>query len=162
MKAIFKKKKTSDLILTLVRDDESVTWTKIRPGLEYHDLAHYVVEKNMAWDEAFFGLINRGIDIGDFESRVQEKKRQAIDSISIEALQAEHIVNLMATEFLYASNVGFIKELKKILMQSELSYPDKLDEDVLSSIKEEYFHLIKRMNMLKPGETLELNFECRS
>ena len=62
------KKMISKLsILTIVRNDNTSTWSKLHRGLETHDLAHYAVESTLKFKNAFYGLINEGYTVADFE-----------------------------------------------------------------------------------------------
>ena len=44
MEISLQKHSTKPSILKCVRNDGSVTWAKLHPGTETHDLAHFAVE----------------------------------------------------------------------------------------------------------------------
>jgi hypothetical protein len=62
-----KKMLTKPSILSSTRNDGSTTWSKLHRGLETHDLAHYAVESTLRFSKAFYGIINEGYNISDFE-----------------------------------------------------------------------------------------------
>ena len=62
-----KKMLTKPSILSITRNDGSTTWSKLHRGLETHDLAHYAVESTLRFSKAFYGIINEGYNISDFE-----------------------------------------------------------------------------------------------
>ncbi len=65
------KNKNGLTVLTITKDDGSVTWSKLQRGLEFHDLAHYAVEKELQLKNSFYGMVNKGLDIHDFENKLK-------------------------------------------------------------------------------------------
>ncbi len=53
-------------ILHCTREDGSVTFAKLHPNLEIHDITHYVVEQHLNFSNAFYGLLSQGHDIFRF------------------------------------------------------------------------------------------------
>ena len=49
MKVKFKKGKERD-ILECTRVDGSITWRKVHPGMIFHDMLHYIIEKQLRFD----------------------------------------------------------------------------------------------------------------
>ena len=158
LRLVFKKHLDKPNTLTIFREDGTSTWAGIHPGLETHDLAHFAVEQTLKMKEAFFGLISEGFEITDFELPNDQKPGRLM-KLPFEALQSEHLVNLIQTEkqqkdkridlIIYLESIfetnglPFIPELSKLLPQIRVLY-HKLSEDWLST---------------KPKETLELMFE---
>ena len=158
MRIQIKKNHSKPCILTCIRDDESVTWAKLHQGMEAHDLAHYAVEKVLGFDQAFFGLLNKGYEIGDFELP-KDKRPSELQPINLHAsaLQTEHIVNLLTVEFFNTGVDGnFLETLRSILAENQLSYPDALTEDTLKEIRTMFTELLYRWGALGDGEVLEL------
>lgn len=55
--------------ITCTRNDGTVTWQAYGPNSDFfgaHDLTHYVVETELGYKHAFFGMIAQGRDINDF------------------------------------------------------------------------------------------------
>jgi len=150
----FYKKTEDHIVMTIVRDDGSKTWSRLRSGFEDHDLAHYAVEKVLGMDQAFFGMINQGVEIADFE----DKEKQP--DISAEAIQAEHLVNLLQTE--YWNNhelIDILKELSLIFIQKKLPQIDRLNESRLDEIRAVYKSAIISLRKLEKGGALKFEIE---
>lgn len=146
-------------VLTCVRDDGSVTWSKSAHGGFFgpHDLMHYAVETTLGMRRAFFGLVAEGWDVVTFE------ERGAAARLPAEALYAEQIVNLLlqetveggrraATEFnstLAAAVAGARKALPAPPMVTELQ---------LSQIRDRFDELARRYRTLGEEESLEVSF----
>ncbi len=147
-------------VLTITRADGTSTWSKLHKGLETHDLAHFAVEKCLGFTKAFYGLINQGNRITDFElPRDQRPTAVTPENLDVEALVTEHIVNLLEIEHLNSGfNANFLTDLKIILDQNNLPFPNELNNDTLQSIKTMYQALVQQWLALTPDETLELNF----
>jgi len=148
-----KKSISKSSILTIMRSDRSTTWTKLHRGMETHDLAHYAVEKTLGFKDAFYGIINKGFNISDFEL----PKDMRPNLITSESLVTEHIVNLLEVEFLNSgSNQNFIEDLKRILNDNNLPIPIALNAQTLSNIRTMYQDLIKKWRLLNDNEVLNL------
>jgi hypothetical protein len=157
-----KKGKGKPSTLTCIRVDGSSTWTNLHHGIETHDLAHYAVESELGFRDAFYGMVNRGFHIGDFELPRDRRPRELIPAnLPAEALQTEHIVNLLQIEYFNtgAEDPDFLANLANILEQNDLPFPEGLDEAALQRIRETYRDLVSRWMMLPPGEMLELEMK---
>jgi hypothetical protein len=154
-----KKGKGKPSTLTCIRADGSSTWTKLQRGMEMHDLAHYAVESELEFRDAFYGIVNRGFQVGDFELPRDRRPRELIPAnLPVEAIQTEHIVNLLQIEYFNtgAEDPDFLANLANILEQYDLPFPEELDEAALQRIRKTYHDLVSRWMMLPPGEMLEL------
>ena len=146
--------------LHCIREDGSVSWTKLQPALEFHDLAHYVVETELGFTMAFYGLLSKGYSIEDFELPREQRPFALVPAnLPLQALQTEHIVNLLQTmdESIY-SNEEILVELHRILSQNDLAYPEHLDAKIMASIRFRIKGLVHKWNGLQAGEKLELEF----
>ena len=153
----FNRKSEKDLLLIITRTDGSQTWTKIHPGLILHDLAHYTVEKELQIKNGFFGIINEGIEIEDFESHERRSKFPKLKNLPLEAIQVEHVVNLLQIEYLQNTDKEqFLENLKEVLESNDLPYMTSMSADKLKNIREEFYPLSDSLTQLKSGETLEL------
>lgn len=147
-------------ILKCIREDGSSTWTRIDPAIEFHDLAHYVVETELKFNKAFYGLVAAGFNIGDFELPRDQRPNELIPSnLPAEALQTEHIVNLLqlASDG-QMSESDILKSLSTILEENNLPFPGKLSTKSLRSIQIRLKGVLLRWNRLEPAEVLELKF----
>ncbi|NET32596.1 MAG: hypothetical protein F6K19_11375 [Cyanothece sp. SIO1E1] len=157
----FKKQKDQSAVLTLHRTDGSSTFTKIRPGLEVHDLAHYVVETVLEFKEAFYGLINQGYTVPDFEKPRDQRPLALIpENLPKESLQTEFIVNQLQVElFNSGEQEEFLALLEQAMSARGLNIPANLTTDKLSIMREQLRSLVKQWRELNVGNTLELSME---
>ncbi|MEW7289126.1 hypothetical protein [Aquimarina sp. 2304DJ70-9] len=144
--------------LTCIRKDQSSTWSKLHKGTETHDLAHYAVEKIMGYTNAFYGILNEGYDIADFELP-KNKRPEPLQPKNLHpsALQTEHIVNLLQVEFLNSGeDSNFIASLRSILEDDSIPFPEDLDNNKLNQIRQLYSELLFKWGALGDDEQLEL------
>ena len=155
----FKKNRNKPTILHFKRTDGTTTWTKLRPGLEAHDLAHYVIETVLGYKNAFYGLINQGYEVGDFEVPRSQRPEALIPvNLPLEAIQSEYIVNQLQTEYLggYGQSPDFMETLAAALKEKALPFPSALTLDRLEEIRLQFHALLLQWHNLKEGEELAL------
>lgn len=158
-KVQFIKKIRKESVIRFLRSDGTVTWRKIHPGTEDHDLAHYAVESELRLQRAFYGLLNAGIEIADFELPANLKPDLLWrDNMPYDAQVAEFIVNLLQTDR-WNSDIGkdFISQLRQILEQRDITYPEDLTEDRLEKIRHVYTDLMARWNLTPEDSSLQLD-----
>ena len=151
---------TKPSVLTIQRTDGSSTWAKLHRGLETHDLAHFAVESKLGYTHAFYGIIDKGYNIGDFElPREQRPIEVRPENLHKEAIITEHIVNLLEIELLNSGwNDNFLSELKIILTDNGLSFPEHLNDDTLNEIRTTYHDLYNKWLVLEEGQEISLDF----
>lgn len=153
----FKKKSENVLHLVITRTDGSQTWSKIYPGLHVHDIAHYAVEKVLQLKNGFFGIINRGVEIEDFESHERRNRIPEVQNLPVESIQTEHIVNLLQIEYLQKTEKdAFINNLYEVLIANDLPLFLPLTEEKLEDIRKEFYKLAEKLIQLRTGDMLEL------
>ena len=142
------------------RSDGSSSFAKLYSGLEIHDLAHYVVESELNMTTAFYGLVARGFDIEDFGMDRELRPKELLPSgLSDQALQAEHIVNLLQVEFSEPGNAfNFIDTLRAILLEKGIRFPQALNEESLGRIRARLKELMTQWNSLPYGSGIQLSF----
>ncbi|MEZ5040894.1 MAG: hypothetical protein R2828_13445 [Saprospiraceae bacterium] len=140
------------------RTDGTATWTKLRPGLEAHDLAHYVIETVLGYKNAFYGLINQGYEVGDFELPREQRPEALIPAnIPLEAIQTEYIVNQLQTEYLsYGQSPDFVETLAAALKEKALPFPSALTLERLEEIRMQFRTLLFQWHALNEGDELAL------
>ncbi len=155
------KRQNKPTILKCIRADKSETWSKLHPNTEYHDLAHIAVEKVLGFKNAFYGLVSQGVGISDFElPEAQKPEALRGPNLPKESLVTEHLVNLLTIEqFNTKGPIDFIKEIKKILVENNLPYPNTLTEHTLNFIRTEYTRLIAAWKNVQDGAYLENKFD---
>ena len=157
----FKKQKDGSAVLTCFRTDGTSTFTKIRPGLEVHDLAHYVVETNLGFKEAFYGLINQGFTVPDFELPRDQRPLALIpENLPAESLQTEYIVNQLQVELLNSGEQqDSISLLQQAMTSRGLAFPSELTADMMPSMRRELKDLVARWQALSAGEVILLEMD---
>jgi hypothetical protein len=160
LKITVKKSIEKSSVLNIRRSDGSTTWSKLHRGMETHDLAHYVVEKTLQFNYAFYSIIDKGFDISDFELPKDERPKDLQPKhLHPEALITEHIVNLLEIEFLNSGfNANFITDLKQILEDNHLPFPEQLNSETLEIIRAQYHNLVNQWRCLKSNEELSVAF----
>jgi hypothetical protein len=150
-----------NVVLKCIRQDESITWSKLHPNTEYHDLAHIAIEETLRFKNAFFGMISKGINISDFELP-EHQKPEALKGFHLpkESLVTEHLVNLLMVEhFNTTSPIDFLDQAQHILIENKLPFPTALTEEKLAIIRKEYTQLITSWHAIEDGKYLEKTFE---
>ncbi len=153
------KRKNAGTVLTVFRADGTTTWSALHPGLEIHDLAHYVIERTLALDDAFFGILSQGYAIQDFElPRAQRPAALLPANLPVTALQVEHLVNLLLTER-QAGHVfpDFRHQLATILIRSDLPMLETLTEHHLQLIRQQLEDLWLTWRAIPVGGVLDLS-----
>ncbi|MBS1666556.1 MAG: hypothetical protein JST58_04190 [Bacteroidetes bacterium] len=137
------------------RDDSTTTWMHADDFFVMHDLSHFAIEKTLGYTEAFMGMLNRGMDIKEFESR--EKRLQL--TIAPEAVFAENMANLFLMEIVQGNLEDFNQTLGQSFksMGKELNPPVLLDHEI-HSIRDYLRKLIDDWKNLEMGKTLILSF----
>ncbi len=153
MEIEFYKTKDNRTILTITRSDGSKTWSKLHRGIEDHDLAHFAVEETLHIRRGFYGIINSGVDIHDFEDK------ESRPDINEEALQVEYFVNLLQTEYWNAGEqLDILKMLRDILTATGLPMIANLSAETLVEIRKIYHEQILKLKLLQPGQKLHFTF----
>lgn len=161
MKIQIKKGLFNQVTLTITRDDGTSDWTKLHPNMYAHDIGHYVIETVLEFSKAFYGLINEGYNIKDFELPKPERP-PALQPVNlpIEALQTEFIVNQIQVErFNSGKDPNFLETLRAALLMKELPFPEKLTSEKLDEIRLKYDQLITAFHQLPENDILELEIK---
>jgi len=155
MEISFTRKAFKKHIISCKRTDGSVTWMQCDDFFVHHDLMHYAVETIMHYRNAFYGMLESGIDISDFE--LPKEKRTF--NYSSEALHSETLVGLINTEL----SQGNFEDMQQVTREMyELNYPSvtapELSPELVTRIKEKYQELVLYWMKLVPNEKLTLQF----
>lgn len=148
-------------ILNCVREDRTSTYASLYPNLEIHDIAHFVVETNLKYTNAFYGLLAQGYAISDFQLPPEERP-EALKSknLSAEALVTEHMVNILQTMYKqYNSKTDFLQLLFTILKENQLAIPKGLTPEKFNAMYQQLKELMLEWQELSFTQKLKLNFE---
>ena len=138
-----------------IRDDGSETWMASDDFFIRHDLSHYAIETILQFKTAFYGMIQNGMDIRDFENK---EKRKAL-LITAEAWYAENMANLFLMETKNGNFEDFNSISSQTLAEMNLPFPALLlNDDDLNTIRNYLQQLLFQWNQLPTGDTLRLNF----
>lgn len=156
-----KKRNDAPSVLTVIRPDGTTTYSKLQFSFEIHDIAHYVVEQQLGFRNAFYGLLSKGHDIGDFQLPKKERP-QALHPKNLhhEALVTEHLVNLLTIDYLEkGTHTDSLKILASILEENTLAFPEQLTQERFLLMKQELRQLMEKWSHTVAGERLKLVFE---
>lgn len=142
-------------VIKYIRDDSTVTWMNADDFFVQHDLSHYAIEKILHYTSAFMGMLNKGMDIKDFENR--EKRKQITDTQ--EAMYAENMANLFLMEIVQGNFDDFNEVSKQAFETMNTIYlAPSLSEKEISAIRILLRRLLNGWKELPDGQTMILNF----
>lgn len=147
----------SKLICT--RKDGSFTSSLMYPGIELHDIIHYAVETILEVKKGFYGILDQGFQIEDFELPRHQRPAALIPSnLPVESIQSEFLVNQLMMEILQDPIDDFMEVFKKALDANKLPFPERLNESTLSEIRKLIHTIKKQWSDLADGKSMELTF----
>ena len=153
MDIIFKKGTTKNTI-TCTRSDGTSTWQEAEPFHILHDLTHYAVETTLGTQQGFYGLLQQGLDITDFE----KKQKITPQTLPREAIRTEILVTLFLTEI---NDHQPLADFNQTFAETIRPYGIDiipLDQNLLTTIRMMRDNLIKKWKNLSSGSTLALRY----
>jgi len=156
MQILFTNIGNGNHVLSCKRKDGSITWKHVSPFFIHHDLCHFAAEQSIPLKNAFFGMVNNGTNISDFELPKDQRSFQLTE----EAIFAEHLVNLLTIELAQGKMENFLEILR--ISFHEHSATDLLTTVTatkLDEIRNRCEELKKMWDSLPENETLTLLFE---
>lgn len=101
---IFTKGDAKYSYLKCIRDDKTFTASKMpEQGIMPHDMIHYVAEKHLALEHAFYGQLKAGANI-DFNQKHNQLSQESVDKT--ESRQSECIVEALQS-VLWSGNFDY-------------------------------------------------------
>ena len=149
--------KHSDKPNTLLyeRDDGTETWMGADEFFVRHDLSHYALEKSLGYTTAFMGMLNKGMEVKDFEDRQKRKSLLLTD----EAVYAENMANLFLMELVQGEVPDFNVLVAEAFVRMGTAYPPpRLTPGQLSRIRNLLRRLLEEWRRLPTGQTMSLLF----
>ena len=156
-----KKGKDGSGALSCQRADGSVVYqrqnAKQARYFVRHDLTHFAVETVLGHRRGFYGLIAQGWSFEDFGEKWDKKKWPA------DAEPSELIVGLFdaenASEAQWSAEEFNVhaKEFMRQLGNNEIG--EVIDQEQVERVRARIGELMKRWERVKPGGTMELEFE---
>lgn len=159
MRVEIRKSATGDARLTVTRADG--TWTAGRLGQggfgAVHDLAHFVVETTLGRRDGFYGLLEQGRNISDFE------QPGAAREIPDEAVAVECIVGQLTNLVLTGPPVDLAGFNWLVAAAVRGTRPNakipRIDESSFSEMQRSLKEKVEVWRALKPGGVLALEFD---
>jgi hypothetical protein len=149
----FKKNEGKKHVISYHRDDGTKEWMHADDFMIMHDLSHFAIEKTLGYKTAFYGMINRGIELTDF---LDKTKREAMDLTS-EAAYAESMANLFLMEIWQGRFENFNQVQQGTLHTSAPDVqPLNLLNDEIDAIRSCLVRLLHQWQKLQPGESIQL------
>lgn len=152
MEIIFTKKEEGQHLINCKRKDGTETWMKLSSFFVMHDLMHFDLESEFRFTTAFYGMIENGVAISDFELPKENRNFE----LTPEAIFAEHLVNLLLIEATQGVFENFEEEFAKAV-KHETEYP-KPDVVKLDVVRKKFGLLTDKWNTFELGNSLELKF----
>lgn len=122
----------------------------------YHDLCHYAVETILPLKNAFFGMVAGGIDISEFDLPLEKRNVE----ISVEAIFAEHLVNLFVTDHTQGridNLTGLMEDIYR--GQGGSTILPLLTDEKIEMIRAKVNELSAQWKSVPEKQALRLNFE---
>lgn len=155
----FTKAKTQNKsdVLTCIRSDGSTTWMIESAHFIQHDLIHYVVEMNLGFNNAFYGLVANGWDIQEF-GRVDPTTGKK-PAHPVEAGQVEFIVGLLQAELSDGqTDDNFLNTLETACAGRGVPAPRGITDENLAKVRAKIKDLRTKWEDMLAGESLEFEF----
>lgn len=124
-----------------------MTASVVSTGLPQHDLAHYVVERQLGIQRGFYGNIVAGFSLDELGDT------NIIKTLPAESMRVESLARALQ---LVAGGQDVSQFLW--LAGDDAAYFSNVTQDRIKSMVEEYQELLARWAKLGEGETLELVF----
>jgi len=143
-------------VILYKRNDGTETWMQAGDYFVRHDLSHYAIEKTLRYTTAFMGMLNKGMDIRDFEDRSKRKQL----TVTKEAWYAENMANL----FLIEIAQGYFDDFNQVAVSTfanmglELPAP-QLSVTEIAAVRQYLEELLQSWNRLPPDHAILLTFE---
>jgi hypothetical protein len=140
--------------LVCEKKDGSFEIADLGPKLPFHDIAHFIVERQLKLSNGFYGNIYEGYSVSQLsdkeiiktlplQSAVSEIITRALQSLAAGACTTEQFTELIHAEFkLYSINS-----------------PLHLGKQEINGMLTDYQNLVSHWQKLKEGESLELNLQ---
>lgn len=157
MNIAFKKREGAYSQIICIRDDGSRSESLFpNIGPLPHDLIHYVVEKTLGLQKAFFGLVAGGAPIG---YNRQHNRPLAKEQDITENWQSESLVEAIQTEVLSkrARAMDFMQLVKQYCEMHDVPVP-QISTEQLHSILDELDHYGREWQSLGANHQIRVNF----
>lgn len=138
-------------LLVCERRDGAFEITDIGPGLPAHDIAHFIIERELKLEHGFYGNIYYGFTV-----------RQLSQKEIIQGLHIESGVSEIATRALQSLSTGactpdqFLQLIEEEFNKFSIVYPLSFTEETISRMLTDYQGLIDQWQELREGQSIDL------
>jgi hypothetical protein len=155
MEIRFTKKAEGRHIISCKRRDGTETWMHSSLFFITHDLCHFAVETLLGLPSAFFGMLASGTDINDFELPKEQREFE----LTKDAVQAEHLVNLLTIEYNQGKVDDFITQLVQGSREElDNTFVQQLQNGKLDEIRKYFASLMLQWSEMEEGKTMTFTF----
>ena len=155
MKVELQKNSGSKNIIRFFTKDDKIEWAYGDDFMILHDLSHYTIEKTLGYTTAFFGLIQSGVKIKDFN----DKELRGKMNLTNEAWYAEGLANLILIEYTQGAFENFNEVFKSTLNKTNPTIPSlTISDKNLVETRILYDDLVKKWKTLEVKQTMVLEF----
>jgi hypothetical protein len=155
MRVVLQKNTGSKNCIRFYTKGDSIEWANGDDFMMLHDLSHYSIEKTLGYTSAFFGLIESGTKIKDFEDKATRDKMV----LTNEAWYAEGLANLILIEYTQGKFENFNEVFKSTLSKTNPTTPFlAISEMDLAKTRLLFTDLVNKWKSLPEKETMELTF----
>lgn len=155
VRVIFKKGGDKPDSAILQRFDGSEVFIQYKPGLVFHDLAHFAIESTLSIRAGFFWLVNQGLTSEDFELPKDQRPTLLTEAMkNPDHVAIEFITNQLMIE---ATNSGPMEDFIELLQEGmaerqAANYSFRFDDVVLDDIRQLYSTILEGWRMFPPGK----------
>lgn len=153
MEIIFTKKEEGQHLINCKRKDGTETWMKLSTFFVMHDFMHFALESEFGFTTAFYGMVESGVAITDFELPKENRNFE----LTSEAILVEHLVNLLLIECTQGVFENFEEALSKSVKNNpDLVIPDFLNNVRIDTVRNNFNNLANKWKALESESNLEL------
>ena len=161
MELLFIKQLGKPVSFKCIRADKSSTYMLIFHTFNLErKLIHYALETVLGFNQAYYGLLEKGHSLKDFEVPSFDRPMHLKEgNLPEEAIQSEILSSLFHIELNEETTIdGFIDVAKITFEARNIKFPD-LAEDQINKIREKIHSLLEEWNLLGAGNVLSLHFQ---
>lgn len=141
-------------LLICYRNNGSIEKADLGPTIPFHDLAHFVVEKQLALKQGFYGNINNGFTVSELSNK------EIIKTLPVESTVSEIATRALQSIWSGATSVKQYSELIEAEFKAlSINFPLNLTEEEVFQMFLQYDELTAKWNGIKEGESIELDLD---
>jgi len=140
--------------LICIRDNGTIEKADLGPALPFHDLAHFVVEKELGLKNGFYGNINRGYSVNELSDK------EIIRTLPVESIVSEIVTRGLQSLWSGAASIEQLGDLIEAEFNIlSIQYSLCLTDETIFQMYSNYNELITLWKEKGEGEYLELSID---